>query len=157
MAQTTTQNTLAFYLDAEKAGREAKSELLSSKLIHDNNVVFVSEALASDPAQEADIEDLLDGNVYEALVKEAYKAELRGKKFTCNQNVPRVVKRMEEAFKGLGLTFQKTRVARLFMTHMGNNPDSVFPAETRTRFEKLFELLSQRLEKHRKAGRTMFR
>ena len=144
-------------LDSEKAGLEAKAELLSNKLIRDNNVVFVSEAFSSAASVEADIEDLLDAGVYETLVRETYKSELRGKKLALNPNIPRIVKRMEDAFKALGLAFQKTRPARLFMTQMGHEPEKVLPSVSRGRFEQIFQVIADRLEKHKKSGRSPFR
>ena len=67
-------------LDDEKNARSTKTDLVKEKLIRDDSVVFVTEAFlpASRPA-EADVEDLIDAAVYEALVLESYQAELAGK------------------------------------------------------------------------------
>lgn len=143
-------------LDDEKAGREAKNELLKSKLVRENNVTLVSEAFPKGAVKEADIEDLIDADVYTALVKESYKAELKGKTLTLNNSIPRIVKRYEEAFTAAGLEFNKTRPARLFMTKMGLEPDEVVTKESKERFENLFQLLASRLEAHKKASRKPF-
>ncbi len=84
------------------------------------------------------MEDLLDATVYDALVRETYKQELRGKKLTLNPQVPRIVKQYEGAFADVGFTFNKTRPAREFMTKMGSSPEKIIPEATLQIFEKLF-------------------
>lgn len=147
-------NVLVLF-DAEKESEVTKSELIKAKLIHEQNVVFVSEAFDPSPS-EADIEDLLDSAVYEALVREAYKAELKGKKLQLNTNIPRIAKRVEKAFEDLGIPFHKTRPARLFLTKMANEPEKVLTAESGGRFETLFKLINERLVKHVKKGGLVF-
>jgi predicted ATP-dependent endonuclease of OLD family len=143
-------------LDDERAGQDAKTELLANKLVRDNNVTLVSEAFPNGTVSEADIEDLLDPSVYEDLVKQTFKSELKGKRLKLNPNIPRIVKRFEEAFKDVSLTFHKTRPARLFMSKMGTEPDQVLTAASQERFEQLFAVIAQRLERHRQAGRKPF-
>ena len=58
-------------LDEEKQARSTKENLVKSKLIREENVVFVTEAFSGSGVTEADVEDLLDPNVYEALVRES--------------------------------------------------------------------------------------
>lgn len=147
-------NVLVLF-DAERESEATKKELLKAKLIHDKNVIFVSEAI--DPApNEADIEDLLDPAVYASLVKEAYKSELKGKAVKLNEHVPRIAKRFEKAFEELGLAFQKTRPTRLFLTKMASEPDKVLTDESTARFESLFKLVNERLQKHIAKGNAPF-
>lgn len=134
-------------LDAERDARATRDELLKSKLIHNHNVVFVSEAFSA-PPNEADIEDLLDASVYEALVREAYSAELMGKTLKLNERVPRIARRIEAGLDELGIPFHKTRPTRLFLRKMASEPDSVLPATSVARFEALFALINERLDKH---------
>ncbi|HSB97031.1 MAG TPA: AAA family ATPase, partial [Spongiibacteraceae bacterium] len=101
-------------LDAERDSKATRDELLKAKLIREQNVVFVSEAFSS-PPNEADIEDLLDAAVYEALVRESYSKELKGKTLKLNANIPRIAKRIEAALADLGIPFHKTRPTRLFL------------------------------------------
>jgi len=143
-------------LDDERAGRDIKNELLTTKLIRDSNIIFVSEGFAVG-ATEADIEDLIDADIYEALVRESYKVELKRKKLTLNPNIPRIVKRFEDAFKTAGLDFQKTRPARLFMTKVGSDADAVLTHTSVARFEKLFQAITNRFQRHKKADREPFR
>jgi len=133
-------------LDAEREAEATKKELVQSKLIKEQNVVFVSEAFSPAPS-EADIEDLLDAAVYESLVRESYKAELKGKTLILNTHIPRISKRIEKAFADLGLEFHKTRPARLFLTKMAVDPDKVLTPESVSRFEVLFGLINERLAK----------
>ncbi|MEK0267627.1 AAA family ATPase [Stenotrophomonas rhizophila] len=133
-------------LDSEKDAKTTKDELVKSKLIAERNVLFVGEAFQTPPA-EADIEDMLDAAVFEQLVKESYAAELKGKKLVLNASIPRIVKRVEAAFVGLGIQFHKTRPARLFLKKMAANPATVLPKDSADRFTALFNLVNQRLDK----------
>ncbi|MDR2872872.1 MAG: AAA family ATPase [Xanthomonadaceae bacterium] len=142
-------------LDLEKESEVTKSELLKAKLIRKQNVVFVAEAFDPVPG-EADIEDLLDPTVYESLVKEAYKAELKGKNLQLNAKIPRIAKRVEKAFEDLGVPFHKTRPARLFLTKMANEPDKVLTADSVARFEALFKLINARLARQAANGGAPF-
>lgn len=142
-------------LDLEKESEATKNELLKAKLVREQNVVFVAEAF--DPAPgEADIEDLLDPTVYESLVKESYKAELKGKNLQLNAKIPRIAKRVEKAFEDLGVPFHKTRPARLFLTKMANEPGKVLTAESVAKFETLFGVINGRLAKHVAKGGDRF-
>ncbi len=138
-------NTLVLF-DEEKQARNLRDEIVSSKLIREDSVIFVSEAFAEAPS-EADIEDLLDPKVYEELVRESYSKELKGQKLDLNPKVPRIVKRFEAAFAKSGLPFHKTRPAGLFFRKMVNDPKSVMTPETSQRFETLFLLIWKRLER----------
>ncbi|MDO3617382.1 hypothetical protein Q3O97_16150 [Ralstonia pseudosolanacearum] len=142
-------------LDTERDSKATKDELLKAKLIREQNVVFVSEAFAS-PPNEADIEDLLDPAVYEALVRESYAAELKGKTLALNANIPRVAKRIEAGLADIGIPFHKTRPTRLFLKKMASEPAKVVPDESLARFETLFALINQRLDKHVARNATPF-
>ena len=133
-------------LDTERDSKATKDELLKAKLIRDQNVVFVSEAFESPPI-EADIEDLLDPTVYEALLRESYATELKDKTLKLNANIPRVAKRIEAGLADLGITFHKTRPTRLFLKKMASEPDKMLPDQSLERFETLFALINGRLEK----------
>ncbi|BEH21233.1 AAA family ATPase [Burkholderia pseudomallei] len=134
-------------LDSEKASKATKEELLRAKLIRDNNVVFVAEAISPSPS-EADIEDLLDPVVYEGLVRESYSAELKGKVLTLNDRVPRIARRVEQALEELGIVFHKTRPTRLFLKRVATEPDKALTEQTVKQFEKLFEIVNSRLQAH---------
>jgi ABC-type cobalamin/Fe3+-siderophores transport system ATPase subunit len=142
-------------LDTERDSKMTKDELLKAKLIRDQNVVFVSEAFTS-PPHEADIEDLLDAAVYEALVRESYAAELKGKTLSLNANIPRVARRIEAGLADLGIPFHKTRPTRLFLKKMASEPAKVVPDESLARFETLFALINGRLDKHVARNATSF-
>jgi len=60
-------------LDDEKQARTIRDEMVTSKLIRSESVILVSEAFDADGRpSEADIEDLIDPAVYEALARESY-------------------------------------------------------------------------------------
>lgn len=133
-------------LDTERDSKATKDELLREKLIRDQNVVFVSDAFAPSP-KEADIEDLLDPAIYEALVRESYSKELKGKTLKLNANIPRIAKRIEAGLTGLGVPFHKTRPTRLFLKKMASEPENMLPEQSVKRFEALFALINSRLDK----------
>ena len=133
-------------LDDDSQGRSIRDEMLKSRLLRDEQVILVSEAFDSAKPSEADIEDLLDPSVFEVLVRDSYSKELQGKTLTLNTNIPRIVKRFEEAFKQEGLTFHKTRTAGLFYRRMTMNPTSLMIGDSTKRFDRLFATIKARLE-----------
>ncbi len=133
-------------LDHEKEALATKQELVRNKLLDDRNVVFVSEAFEEIAPHEADIEDLLEPALFEALVKESYSKELSSVELKLNQNVPRIAIRYDLAFKEAGIPFHKTRPARLFLKRMGETPETLMIGETAKRFSKLFEAVRGRFK-----------
>lgn len=129
--------------DKERESEVASNEMVKAKLIGERNAVFVSEALDPVPT-EAEIEDLLDPAVYEALVREAYKTELQGKILELDRNIPRITQRMEMALENFAVPFQRAKPARLFMAKMAYEPRKVLTPESAGRFEQLFELINER-------------
>jgi len=144
---TSEQLKVLVLFDDEKDAKATRDDLVKGKLIRSDNIVFVSEAFATAPA-EADIEDILDAKVYESLVREAYAKELKGKKLELNNHVPRIARRFEAAFNELSIGFHKTRPARLFLQKIASDPTSVLPAESEVRFERLCKAINTALEKH---------
>jgi len=112
--------------------------------IRDDNIAFVTVGFdtAAKPA-EADMEDLFEPAVYDALVNESYCKELKGKKLALNAQIPRIVERCEHAFQDLGIEFHKTRPARLLLNKMATDAATIIPAATVKRFERLFTRLSR--------------
>jgi AAA ATPase domain len=139
-------NVLVLF-DDEKQARAIRDEVVSSKLIREENVTLVSEAITAKKPVETDIEDLIDGTVYEALTRESYMKELRGKTLNLNAKLPRIVKRLEAGFESIGLKFHKTRPAGLFFRKLATDPASVMTPESLKRFEALFNIINERLQK----------
>lgn len=148
-------NVLVLF-DDEKDSNTTKKELIKTKLIQEQNVVFVSEGFLSHPPNEADIEDLLEPDVYVRLIKEAYFNELKGKNLALNNKIPRIAKRVDDAFKELGIPFHKTRPARLLIKKMATEPDEIVTEETAKRFINLFTVINQRFEKHVEKDKRAF-
>lgn len=145
-------------LDEERQARTAKDELVKQKLIREDNVVFVTDGFdTSGRPVEADIEDLIDETVYSGLVRESYAAELAGKSLSLNPNVPRIVKRYEEAFKALGLEFHKTRSARLLLNRMATEPEKIVTTASMERFDRLFATIAKAFERHTSRNAEPFR
>lgn len=144
-------------LDDERQARATRDELVKSKLIRDDGVLFVSSGFpAASAPSEADMEDLLEPSVFDALVRESYKKELSKKKLSLNASIPRIVKRYEAAFSDIGLEFNKTRPARLFLSKMAKDPDSVMPASAVERFEVLFNQIGHAYSKLTARGAAPF-
>ncbi len=144
---TSQKLTVLVLLDDEVQARGVRDEMVKTKLIREQQVIFVSEAFdATNQPTEADIEDLLDAAVYEGLTRDAYEKELTGKNLNLNANIPRIVKRFEAAFAEIGLVFHKTRTAGLFYRRMGINPTVLMTADSAKRFETLFAIIKDRLE-----------
>ena len=130
-------------LDDEKQARNTRDELVKTKLIRDEGVLFASAGFCDDQRPvEADIEDLLEPNVFETVVRESYRVELEGKELSLNTNIPRIAKRYEDAFAAVGLEFHKTRPARLFLSKMATEPERVMPTAAIERFERLFSKIN---------------
>lgn len=137
--------------DDEKDAKGTRDDLVKGKLIRGDNVVFTSSAFDSvSTPKESDIEDIFDPDIYEALVRESYAKELKGKKLELNTNIPRIARRVEIAFTELGIEFHKTRPTRLFLKKMAEEPDTVLSAGTVERFKRLFIATNEAFAKHLK-------
>lgn len=153
---TSEQLNVLVLLDREGQSVATKDELVKNKLIREDNVVFVSEGRGAGDVNEADLEDLLDPDVFVALVKESYAKELKGKTLELNDQIPRIAKRVEEGLKSLGIEFHKTRPARLLLAKMASEPEKIVTAVAAERFERLLETINTRLEKHLARDRGAF-
>jgi hypothetical protein len=67
------------------------------------------------------------------------------------------VKRYEQAFAAIGLEFHKTRPAREFLERIGRTPATVLTGATQPRFEKLFAVVTARLQQLMSRGAEPFR
>ena len=141
-------------LDEEKDSKMTRDDLIKSKLIREQNIVFVTDSFDGNLPGEADIEDLLDPDFYKSLVLESYAKELKGKKPKLNNNIPRIAKRMELALADLQIEFHKTRPTRLLLKKMSNDPGSVVTRSSGNRFEKLFEGINARFKQIQERGGT---
>jgi hypothetical protein len=139
-------------LDDEPFAKRTRDDLVKTKLIRDDYIIFASTAFAAPVPNEADIEDLLDPTVFDGLVRAAYAAELTGKTLALNQNISRIVKRYEDAFASVGIEFHKTRPARKFLDEMASNATGMVTATSRARFGRILESISAQFA--RQAART---
>ena len=70
---------------------------------------------------------------------------------------PRIVRRWEDAFATVGLDFNKTRVAKLFLQKLGGKDTaSVFPQSTEQRFKDLIARITNAVDMVKKANRRPF-
>jgi hypothetical protein len=95
--------------------------------------------------------------VYESLlVQESYRTELNGKILHLNANIPRLAKRIEYGLSELGIPFHKARPTRLFLKKMASEPENVLPEQSLEKFEALFALSNERLDKQLIRGSKPF-
>ena len=134
-------------LDHEKDTEETKNRLISSTNMRDKNILFVSEAFKPAPPKSVAIEDLLDPEVYESLVKEAYASDLEKVARSINKEIPQIAKRFDVAFKKAGLEFRKTRPARLLLEKMSSEPGTIVTEEVADRFSRLYARINDRFRK----------
>jgi hypothetical protein len=139
-------------LDDEKDAKATRDDLIKGKLIRDANVIFVTAGFAGTVPSEADIEDVLDPATYEALVRDCYAKELRGKKLTLNAHLPRIARRFEAGLADIGIEFHKTRPTRLFLSKMASDPATVLTADCADRFERLCIAINTAFAKQLKRG-----
>ena len=107
--------------------------------------ITVGGVLAPGTATAAGVEDLLDAEVYASLVRESYKAELRGRKLSPHPAGLPIARRYAQAFAGAGLDFHPTRPARLLLRRMAAEPEAVMTPTACERFEALFRAVAARL------------
>jgi hypothetical protein len=144
-------------LDDEPLAKRTREDLVKTKLIRDDYILFASIAFTAPVPSEADIEDILDPVVFDGLVRATYAAELTGKALVLKPNIPRIVKRYEDGFAAIGIEFHKTRPARKFLDEMASNPAGMVTAPSRARFERLFGSISTQFARQAARSAEPFR
>lgn len=136
-------------LNHEKDAISTREDLLKTKVLRENNILSIADAFEEHARpKDADIEDLLDADVYEKLVRDSHAPEIGKKQLTVNDRIPRLAKRMEQALKGVDVEFSKTRPARLFLEKMGQSPADVLTPDALDRFERLIVTINEKLARH---------
>lgn len=153
---TSEQLNVLVLFDDEKDAKSTRDDLVKGKLIRGDNVIFITSAFAGTIPNEADIEDILHPAMYEALVRESYAKELKGKKLTLNTHLPRIARRIEAGFTDIGLEFHKTRPTRLFLKKMAADPGAVLSSDSLDRFERLCGAINAAFDRHMKRGAKPF-
>jgi energy-coupling factor transporter ATP-binding protein EcfA2 len=110
------------------------------------NVVFIGDALTEAFEHGADVEDLLDAQIYDRFVRMVHKKGLEERKLEFDSDITRIVPRYQDAFARAGLSFNRERVARGFMRMLLQKTDSVLPPKSRANFERLFATIRDRFE-----------
>tara|TARA_B110000211_G_C14093249_1_gene560761 strand:- start:248 stop:2245 length:1998 start_codon:yes stop_codon:yes gene_type:complete len=129
-------------LDEERESKVTRDDLVNGKIIHKNNIMFVSECMSED-VSEADIEDLLNRDIFLKLVKDTYSDDL-----IFNEKIPRVAKQVESSLRNSDkkLSFVKAKPAREFMKLLGSNAESVMDERSITNFEALFKSINSKIK-----------
>jgi len=129
-------------LDEERESQATRDDLVNGKIIHKNNIMFVSECMNGD-VPEADIEDLLNRDVFLKLVKSTYSDDL-----VFNKKIPRVAKQVESSLRNSDkkLSFVKAKPAREFIKLLGSDPESVMDEKSINHFEILFKSINSKIK-----------
>lgn len=101
--------------------------------------VFAGEAHESVPSRRCDLEDLVEPAVYERFVQVAYGKDLKDKNLEFDSGVERLTDRSQTALERVGLSFLRTRPAKLVANGSERNIRAFLSNETADRFERLFE------------------
>lgn len=134
---------IVLLLDDERNSRQTSAEIVSSKLLGQKNIVFVTEALEQQTS-EADVEDLFDTEMFRALISESYISEV-DVPLEFNDNIPRVTKQAEEELKRYKKKFVKTKPAKLFLSKMKDSDDDYLSENVVNRFENLFKIINKKM------------
>lgn len=134
-------------LDTDAAGKRVRDDIVKSRIIKDNRVIFVNEAI-EDVNREMEFEDLFPESFYIDYVNKTYNKELGDEPLVSplTSRKPRVRQRIDEAFKQRKLEFHKTRPARLMLEDFGNMKLKDLPEELVNNLEKLFKIINKRLD-----------
>lgn len=130
-------------LDSDQEGVRVRDDVVKSKILAERHVIFVDEGLET--RREAELEDLFPEDFYLRFVNEAYSVELGKTKIALPAaGNPRIVPRLEQYFASHGITFYKTRPARLIMHELSKLKPNDLPPELTSRLVRLFTLINQR-------------
>lgn len=96
-------------LDDDPEGRRQKDYLIRERLMSDKSICLIPVT----GAKECAIEDLIGSDIYKAVVKETYSADIGERRFIVpGTGHPQIARRTEEALERLGISLNKIRVAR---------------------------------------------
>jgi len=129
-------------LDQEVKSRETKKELVKNKIVGEKNIIFVSDGFEKPIPKDADMEDLLGSDLYLRLVKETHSRDWKTVQPHIENDIPRVAKRVDAAFKQAGLTFNKVRPAKLLQEDLAANTRELVAPDIVERFRKLLEIIN---------------
>lgn len=134
----------AFILTSEEPlGKSAKDRMVQQGLVREDAVILASEGRSD--GRPANLEDLIDEQVYAGLVRRAYRKELEDTQLILNTSTARIVERYGTAFRRAGLSFSRDRVAKLFVRQAAVEPATVLTPTALDRFERLFRAINNRL------------
>lgn len=136
---------IAVLVDYQKKDKQVIENLYKKRILTKTKVLTYADF---NGAKESDIEDMFDENFYLNLVNNAYKDALAKPVSTgdLNQNLPRIIKKLEEYFKASPLKnkepFNHFRPAKYFVENADRDRLST---DTLDRFEKAFHTLNNLL------------
>lgn len=124
-------------LDADKEGKKVRDDIVKNKIIKGNRVIFVNEVTEVENV-EMEFEDLFPEAFYINYVNRAYEKELGDDILLSplSSKKPKVIQRIEDAFKGKDYKFYKTRPARIMLEDFGHFTLTDIPEELVTKNRK---------------------
>lgn len=148
------QLNIAVAIDISQKDRQRIDNLVKSNFLKIGNLVTMGDIVG---AKNADIEDLFSVDRYLDLVNLAYEKELAGKKIKASDistGDPRIVMRIESYFEKNSIgngEFNHYRPAFTLLATPGL-ADKIFDAETKKKYEALFQKINPLLKTD--AGKT---
>lgn len=143
---------LLVLLDNDDKGRAIKREIIEGRLVPEDMVVTLDEAIASkESGRDYEIEDSLDIDFYKHAVSEVYQKEIDDGKVDLGNldvSIKKQTKRYGKLFKASRLSFDGLRIAQQIRITIDSEScdDSLLGEATLANFGKLFEIINARLK-----------
>lgn len=143
---------LLVLLDNDPKGRAVKKDIIESKLMPEDAVVTLDQAIALvESGRDYEIEDLFDADFYKLAVSKVYQREIDDGKVdlgNLDASIKKQTKRYKELFKGTKLTVDELRIAQQIRMVIDSEScdDKLLGEATLANFSKLFEIINERLK-----------
>lgn len=126
---------VAALLDSDDEGQKAKKQLVHNWLLPDSEVLLLGDVAEVNGAFA--IEDMFESSYYLEHASAAYASELGGKPIKLpSKAVGSIVDKLDSYFQGLGITFNKGRVAKRIMKDLATKKLTDLPAATAASFSR---------------------
>lgn len=143
---------LLVLLDNDPKGRAVKKDIIESRLMPEDAVVTLDQAIALvESGRDYEIEDLFDTDFYKLAVSKAYQREIDDGTIDLSKldaSIKKQTKRYKELFKGTKLTVDELRIAQQIRMVIDSEScdDKLLGEATLANFGKLFEIINERLK-----------
>lgn len=143
---------LLVLLDYDKKGRAVKKDMVESRLIPEDMVVTLEQAITStESGRDYEIEDLFDADFYKYAVTQAYQKEIDAGSIDLGNldlSVNKQTKRYAQLFKKSKLPLDELRIAQQIrlIVDSPSCDDKLIGKSTLNNFGMLFEIINDRFK-----------